>query len=138
MLAFSAYYTRIDTYMYIRHHACILNIIYSDRYWVTQKLPQTYKENHATFPIRIPKIIVQICGNFRVTQHIYVYTSSYLHWTMDTRENTNKNTANICFETKIFFHVHYFWATHCRQKKYCHIIQKLVNFLAVFVTLFSS
>ena len=33
-------------------------------YWVTQKLPQIYTANHATFPIRIRKITVQICGNF--------------------------------------------------------------------------
>ena len=37
-------------------------------YWVTQKLPQTNTANHATFPIRIRKITVQICGNFWVTQ----------------------------------------------------------------------
>ena len=28
-------------------------------YWVTQKLPQIYTANHATFPIRIRKITVQ-------------------------------------------------------------------------------
>ena len=33
-------------------------------YWVTQKLPQIYTANHATFQIRIRKIKVQICGNF--------------------------------------------------------------------------
>ena len=33
-----------------------------------QKLPQIYTENHATFPIPIRKITVQICGNFWVTQ----------------------------------------------------------------------
>ena len=37
--------------------------------WVTQKLPQIYTANHATFPIRIRKITVQICGNFWVTQY---------------------------------------------------------------------
>ena len=37
-------------------------------HWVTQKLPQIYTANHATFPIRIRKITVQICGNFWVTQ----------------------------------------------------------------------
>ena len=36
--------------------------------WVTQKLPQIYTANHATFPILIRKITVQICGNFWVTQ----------------------------------------------------------------------
>ena len=39
-------------------------------YWVTQKLLQIYTANHATFPIRIRKITVQICGNFLVTQYI--------------------------------------------------------------------
>ena len=39
-------------------------------YWVTQKLPRIYTANHATFPIRILKITVQICGNFWVTQYI--------------------------------------------------------------------
>ena len=39
-------------------------------YWVTQKLPQIYTANHATFAIRIRKITVQICGNFLVTQYI--------------------------------------------------------------------
>ena len=38
-------------------------------YWVTQKLLQIYTANHATFPIRIRKITVQICGNFWVTQY---------------------------------------------------------------------
>ena len=37
-------------------------------YWVTQKLPQIYAAHHATFPIRIREIAVQICGNFWVTQ----------------------------------------------------------------------
>ena len=37
-------------------------------YWVTQKLPQIYTANHATFPIR--EITVQICGNFLVTQYL--------------------------------------------------------------------
>ena len=39
-------------------------------YCVTQKLPQIYTENHATFPVQIRKITVQICGNFWVTQYI--------------------------------------------------------------------
>ena len=33
------------------------------------KLPQIYTANHATFPIQIRKITVQICGNFWVTQY---------------------------------------------------------------------
>ena len=41
---------------------------YIRRYWVTQKLPQIYTANHATFPIQIRKTTVQICGNFLVTQ----------------------------------------------------------------------
>ena len=40
----------------------------SNIYWVTQKLPQIYTANNATFPIRIRKIIVQICSNFWVTR----------------------------------------------------------------------
>ena len=36
---------------------------------MTQKLPQIYTANHATFPIQIRKITVQICGNFWVTQY---------------------------------------------------------------------
>ena len=39
-------------------------------YWVTQKLPQIYTANLATFPIRIHKITVQIFGYFWVTQYI--------------------------------------------------------------------
>ena len=39
------------------------------KYWVTQKLPQIYTANHATFPIQIGKITVQICGNFWVTKY---------------------------------------------------------------------
>ena len=38
------------------------------RYWVTKKLLQIYTAKHATFPIRIRKITVQICGNFWFTQ----------------------------------------------------------------------
>ena len=41
------------------HHAHFFCV-----YWVTQKLPQIYTANHATFPIRLRKITVQICGNF--------------------------------------------------------------------------
>ena len=44
-----------------------------DIYWVTQKLPQIYTANHATFPIRIRKITVQICDNFWVTQYSFIY-----------------------------------------------------------------
>ena len=47
---------------------CIRRMIY----WVTQKIQQIYTENHATFPIRIWKITVQICGNFWVTQYRYI------------------------------------------------------------------
>ena len=36
---------------------------------MTQKLPQIYTANHTTFPIRLRKITVQICGNFWVTQY---------------------------------------------------------------------
>ena len=39
-----------------------------ESYWVTQKLPQIYTANHATFPMRKRKVTVQICGNFWVTQ----------------------------------------------------------------------
>ena len=42
-------------------------------HWVTQKLPQIYTANHATFPIRIRKITVQICGNFWVTQYLFTF-----------------------------------------------------------------
>ena len=45
-------------------------------YWVTQRLPQIYTENYATFPIQIQKITVQICGNFWVTQYICVFAVS--------------------------------------------------------------
>ena len=45
-------------------------------YWV--KLPQIYTENHATFPIQIRKITVQICGNFWVTQAWIKYGSEML------------------------------------------------------------
>ena len=38
-------------------------------YWVPHKLPQKYTANHATFPIQIHKITVQICGNFWGTQY---------------------------------------------------------------------
>ena len=40
-------------------------------YWMTHKLPQKYIANHATFPIRTRKIIVQICGRFWVTQYVH-------------------------------------------------------------------
>ena len=36
-------------------------------YLVTQKLPQIYIANYATFPIQIRKIAVHICGNFWVS-----------------------------------------------------------------------
>ena len=37
---------------------------------MTQKLPQIYTENHATFRIQIRKITVQICGNFWAPQYV--------------------------------------------------------------------
>ena len=37
---------------------------------MTQKLPQIYTAKQATFPIRVRKITVQICGNFWVTQQV--------------------------------------------------------------------
>ena len=40
----------------------------SQNYWVTQKLPQMYAANHATFPIQIRKSKEQISGNLWVTQ----------------------------------------------------------------------
>ena len=46
-----------------------MGICCSNTYWVTQKLPQIYTANHATFPIRIPIITVQNCGNFCVTMY---------------------------------------------------------------------
>ena len=49
----------------------VLSLTFSHQiknYWVAQKLPQIYTANHATFPIRVRKITVQICGNFWVTQ----------------------------------------------------------------------
>ena len=58
------------TNMWIRPvsgRSCHENIVIC---WVTQKLPQIYTENHATFPIRIRKITVQICGNFWVSQYV--------------------------------------------------------------------
>ena len=50
--------------------------IYHAIYWVTQKLPQTYTANDATFPIRLHKITVQICGNFWVTQYYKYHEQS--------------------------------------------------------------
>ena len=47
---------------------CIRRMIY----WVTQKLQQIYTAKHATFPIRIWKITVQICGHIWVTQYRYI------------------------------------------------------------------
>ena len=47
-------------------------------YLVTQKSPQIYTVNHATFPIQIRKITVQICGNFCVTQYSLSSATKYL------------------------------------------------------------
>ena len=49
-----------------------LNLDTSVPYWVIQKLPQMYTSNHATFPIRIRKITVQICGNIWITQYNHI------------------------------------------------------------------
>ena len=54
--------------------AALLLKVHHGTYWVTQKLPQIYTANHATFPIRIRKFTVQICGNLWVTQHIRWYS----------------------------------------------------------------
>ena len=48
-------------------------------YWVTQKVPQIYTANHATFPIRIRKITEQIYGNFWVTQYLNGKLSTELY-----------------------------------------------------------
>ena len=52
----------------------------TELYWVTQKLPQIHTANHPTFPIRIRKITVQICGNFWVTRYVVKYVK--LRWTV--------------------------------------------------------
>ena len=39
-------------------------------YWAFHILSQIYTENHATFPIQIDVITVQICGNFWGTQYV--------------------------------------------------------------------
>ena len=49
-------------------HKVTVFITMITKYWETQKLPQIYTANHATFPIRIRKITVPICSNFWVTQ----------------------------------------------------------------------
>ena len=66
-------------------------------YWVIQKLPQIYTANNAIFPIRIRKLTVKICGNFWVTQTIFLsatrsgnftkrmeYMKSREHWVDDS------------------------------------------------------
>ena len=53
------------------------NCLRDSWYWVTQKLPQIYTANRATFPIRIRKITVQICGNFWVTQYLQMVTQKW-------------------------------------------------------------
>ena len=53
-----------------KEHICFIKYSSLIIYWVTQKLPQIYTANHATFPIQIRKIKVQVCGNFWVTQYM--------------------------------------------------------------------
>ena len=53
----------------VAQYNILLSCLWLYPYWVTQKLPQIYTANHATFPIQIRKITVQICGNFWVTQY---------------------------------------------------------------------
>ena len=64
--------------------ACNVWFIIFINQWVTQKLPQIYTANYATFPIRIRRITVQICGNFWVTQQVpgcidYMQSSVLFH-----------------------------------------------------------
>ena len=66
-------------------------------YWVTQKLPQIYTANHATFPIQICKITVQICGNFWVTQYEYFV---YLSWNSDPVTLHNYRSNSRYFQNK--------------------------------------
>ena len=60
-------------YIFARHSRRKGEYTYQQHYWVTQKLPQIYTANHATFQIQIRKITAQICGNIWVTQYIAFY-----------------------------------------------------------------
>ena len=40
------------------------------KYWAVHICSQTYTENHATFPIQIDEITVQICGNFWGSKYV--------------------------------------------------------------------
>ena len=54
------------------------HIIEPGLYWVVHKLTQIHTANPATFQIQIRKITVQICGNFWVTQYVYVWTRNII------------------------------------------------------------
>ena len=59
------------------------NIVHASHmhvYWVTQQLPQIYTANHATFPKKIRKITVHICGNFWITQYNLNLLSQTTHF----------------------------------------------------------
>ena len=45
-------------------------------YWLVHKLPQIHTANHATFPIQIRIITVQICGILWVTQYMNIWLSN--------------------------------------------------------------
>ena len=55
-----AIFTNIKKYFSFSYTIYIVGSKHVKPYWVTQKLPQIYVANHATFPIRIRKITVQI------------------------------------------------------------------------------
>ena len=42
----------------------VLKAVLNIEYWASHILAQIYTENHATFPMQIDEMTVQICGNF--------------------------------------------------------------------------
>ena len=57
---------KIVHYFLDRQYVEWYNIIY----WAFHILPQIYTENHATVPIQIDEVTVQVCGNFWGTQYL--------------------------------------------------------------------
>ena len=94
-------------------------VIQYSLYWVTQKLPQIYNANYATFPIQIRKYTVQICYNFWVTQYnsykgiwvvfnkwVFGFSEGSQIWIMhDSRQSRRHDVT---------------WGPYCNSLQGCH------------------
>ena len=85
---------------------------------MTQKLPQIYTANHATFPIRIRKLTVQICGNFWVTQYKAQKIIHFAHCGLCVNNQSPCRSLLLCLLPTLKRQRNYSWTFPLNHKVY--------------------